>query len=67
MPDGMGADAEAAVGAQFLKRVEAKLAAGHEDVVARGVRGAQVNKFVNVVLHPGLPLNGVGHDASDVP
>ena len=41
-PHGMGADAQAGVGAQFLKPVEAKLAAGHEDVVARGVRGAQI-------------------------
>ena len=40
MAYGVGADAETGVGAQFLKRVEAELAAGHEDVVARSVRSA---------------------------
>ena len=67
MTDGLGADADAARGAQLIEIGQPEFFAGGKNIVSGAVRRADEGQLVEIVLHARLAEHGVGnHAAADI-
>ena len=64
MANGLSSDPQSGVSAQFFQIAETELSIGEKYVMRFAVRRPQVNKFIEIVLHPGLAQKRGGHHAA---